>query len=117
MKCVQGIEVGDFISFDPRNNFRQKLGLLRSHFPFEIRFLAILIHLLKVYKDGIVFLYHHFYFSKNEEIGYGEFKFPDQVVYLAADMGAMGDLLKDGRVRFRFVKDASGPITMNFVSI
>lgn len=89
-----GIEVGDFISFDPRTIVTET-GFIKSRHLDDKVSAAILIHLLKVYKeDGIVLPYTtHFYFSNNEEIGYGaNSSLPDRVVeYLAVDMGAMGD--------------------------
>ncbi len=108
-----GIEVGDFISFDPRTIVTET-GFIKSRHLDDKVSAAILIHLLKVYKeDGIVLPYTtHFYFSNNEEIGYGaNSSLPDRVVeYLAVDMGAMGDDQQtDEHTVSICVKDASGP--------
>ncbi|HFI0447655.1 TPA: M42 family metallopeptidase [Streptococcus suis] len=108
-----GIEVGDFISFDPRTIVTET-GFIKSRHLDDKVSAAILIHLLKVYKeDGIVLPYTtHFYFSNNEEIGYGaNSSLPDRVVeYLAVDMGAMGDDQQTDEYTVSIcVKDASGP--------
>ena len=108
-----GIEVGDFISFDPRTIVTET-GLIKSRHLDDKVSAAILIHLLKVYKeDGIVLPYAtHFYFSNNEDIGYGDdSSLPDRVVeYLAVDMGAMGDDQQTDEYTVSIcVKDASGP--------
>lgn len=75
---------------------------------------AILLHLLKHYKEeGISLPYTtHFYFSNNEEIGYGaNSSIPNSVVeYLAVDMGAMGDDQQTDEYTVSIcVKDGSGP--------
>ncbi|MGT2715097.1 M42 family metallopeptidase [Streptococcus respiraculi] len=108
-----GIEVGDFISFDPRTVITES-GFVKSRHLDDKVSAAILINLLKVYKEeGIVLPYTtHFYFSNNEEIGYGaNSSLPEQVVeYLAVDMGAMGDDQQTDEYTVSIcVKDASGP--------
>ncbi len=88
-----GIEVGDFISFDPRTTVTES-GFIKSRHLDDKVSAALLIHLLKVYKEGGVTLPYttHFYFSNNEEIGYGaNSSLPAKMVeYLAVDMGATG---------------------------
>lgn len=108
-----GIEVGDFISFDPRTVITET-GFIKSRHLDDKVSAAILINLLKVYKEeGIVLPYTtHFYFSNNEEIGYGaNSSIPAQVVeYLAVDMGAMGDDQQTDEYTVSIcVKDGSGP--------
>ncbi|MBF0777239.1 M42 family metallopeptidase [Streptococcus cuniculi] len=108
-----GIEVGDFISFDPRTVMTDS-GFIKSRHLDDKVSASILINLLKVYKEeGIVLPYTtHFYFSNNEEIGYGaNSSLPEQVVeYLAVDMGAMGDDQQTDEYTVSIcVKDASGP--------
>lgn len=108
-----GIEVGDFISFDPRTVVTDS-GFIKSRHLDDKVSAAILIHLLKLYKEeGIRLPYTtHFYFSNNEEIGYGaNSSLPEQVVeYLAVDMGAMGDDQQTDEYSVSIcVKDASGP--------
>ncbi|HFI0470641.1 TPA: M42 family metallopeptidase [Streptococcus suis] len=108
-----GIEVGDFISFDPRTVVTET-GFIKSRHLDDKVSAAILLHLLKVYKEeGITLPYTtHFYFSNNEEIGYGaNSSIPSQVVeYLAVDMGAMGDDQQTDEYTVSIcVKDGSGP--------
>ena len=108
-----GIDVGDFISFDPRTVITES-GFIKSRHLDDKVSAAILLHLLKVYQEeGIILPYTtHFYFSNNEEIGYGaNSNLPEQVVeYLAVDMGAMGDDQQTDEYTVSFcVKDASGP--------
>ncbi|MBY5035268.1 M42 family metallopeptidase [Streptococcus gallolyticus] len=108
-----GIEVGDFISFDPRTTVTES-GFIKSRHLDDKVSAAILINLLKVYKEeGVVLPYTtHFYFSNNEEIGYGaNSSLPAQTVeYLAVDMGAMGDDQQTDEYTVSIcVKDGSGP--------
>ncbi|MFI3224279.1 M42 family metallopeptidase [Streptococcus suis] len=108
-----GIEVGDFISFDPRTVVTET-GFIKSRHLDDKVSAAILLHLLKVYKEeGATMPYTtHFYFSNNEEIGYGaNSSIPAQVVeYLAVDMGAMGDEQQTDEYTVSIcVKDGSGP--------
>ncbi|WNO85415.1 M42 family metallopeptidase [Streptococcus suis] len=108
-----GIEVGDFISFDPRTVVTET-GFIKSRHLDDKVSAAILLHLLKVYKEeGATLPYMtHFYFSNNEEIGYGaNSSIPAQVVeYLAVDMGAMGDDQQTDEYTVSIcVKDGSGP--------
>lgn len=108
-----GIEVGDFISFDSRTIVTET-GFIKSRHLDDKVSAAILLHLLKVYKEeGVTLPYTtHFYFSNNEEIGYGaNSSIPAQVVeYLAVDMGAMGDDQQTDEYTVSIcVKDGSGP--------
>ncbi|WP_105113751.1 M42 family metallopeptidase [Streptococcus suis] len=108
-----GIEVGDFISFDPRTVVTET-GFIKSRHLDDKVSAAILLHLLKVYKEEAIKLPYttHFYFSNNEEIGYGaNSSIPSQVVeYLAVDMGAMGDDQQTDEYTVSIcVKDGSGP--------
>lgn len=108
-----GIEVGDFISFDSRTVVTET-GFIKSRHLDDKVSAAILLHLLKVYKEeGATMPYTtHFYFSNNEEIGYGaNSSIPAQVVeYLAVDMGAMGDDQQTDEYTVSIcVKDGSGP--------
>lgn len=108
-----GIEVGDFISFDPRTTVTDS-GFIKSRHLDDKISAGLLIHLLKRYQEeGVTLPYTtHFYFSNNEEIGYGaNSSIPEQVVeYLAVDMGAMGDDQQTDEYTVSIcVKDASGP--------
>ncbi|WP_438832145.1 M42 family metallopeptidase [Streptococcus pluranimalium] len=108
-----GIEVGDFISFDPRVVVTPN-GFIKSRHLDDKVSAAILLELLKTYKDEGIELPHttHFYFSAFEEVGHGaNSSLPNQTVeYLAVDMGAMGDdQATDEYTVSICVKDASGP--------
>ncbi|MFC3927516.1 M42 family metallopeptidase [Streptococcus caprae] len=108
-----GIEVGDFISFDPRTILTDS-GFIKSRHLDDKVSAAILLNLLKTYKENNTTLPYttHFYFSSNEEIGYGaNSSIPSQVTeFLAVDMGAMGDDQQTDEYTVSIcVKDGSGP--------
>lgn len=108
-----GIEVGDFISFDPRTVVTDS-GFIKSRHLDDKISAAIMLNLLKDYSENKIILPNttHFYFSNNEEIGYGaNSSIPENVVeYLAIDMGAMGDDQQTDEYTVSIcVKDASGP--------
>ena len=113
-----GIEVGDFISFDPRLVITEQ-GFLKSRFCDDKISAGILLSLLSSYQRNKVELPYttHFYFSNNEEIGYGgNSNIHENVVeYLAVDMGAMGDDQQTDEYSVSIcVKDASGPYHYEF---
>lgn len=108
-----GIEVGDFISFDPRVVVTTS-GFIKSRHLDDKVSAAILLKLLKVYKEETIKLPHttHFYFSAFEEVGHGANSSLSKkaVEYLAVDMGAMGDdQATDEYTVSICVKDGSGP--------
>ena len=113
-----GIEVGDFISFDPRTIITET-GFIKSRFLDDKVSAAILLHLLETYqKEGITLPQTtHFMFSCFEEVGHGaNSSLPTQAVeYLAVDMGAMGDDQQTDEYTVSIcVKDASGPYHYEF---
>lgn len=89
-----GIEVGDFVSFDPRTIVTDT-GFIKSRHLDDKVSAAILLNLLRVYKEEKIQLpvTTTFAFSVFEEVGHGaNSSIPAEVVeYLAVDMGAMGD--------------------------
>lgn len=108
-----GIEVGDFVSFDPRFQVTDA-GFVKSRFLDDKASVAILLRLItQLNEEGTRLPYTtHFYISNNEEIGYGgNASIPEETVeYLAVDMGAIGD----GQATTEYVvsicaKDSSGP--------
>lgn len=108
-----GINVGDFISFDPRTQVTPS-GFIKSRHLDDKVSAAILLNLLKDYakKDVTLPYTTHFYFSSFEEVGHGaNSSLPPEVVeYLAVDMGAIGDdQATDEYTVSICVKDASGP--------
>ncbi|RSK26680.1 M42 family peptidase [Bacillus sp. HMF5848] len=108
-----GIQVGDFVSFDPRVEVLSN-GFIKSRHLDDKASVGILLQLIKQIKEDRLELPHttHFLISNNEEIGYGGNSniTPETVEYLAVDMGAMGDgQATDEYTVSICVKDASGP--------
>ncbi|SES43189.1 M42 family metallopeptidase [Salipaludibacillus aurantiacus] len=108
-----GIEVGDFVSFDPRAQVLDN-GFIKSRHLDDKASVGILLQLIKGVVEGKVELPYttNFLISNNEEIGYGGNSniTPETVEYLAVDMGAMGDgQSTDEYTASICVKDASGP--------
>ena len=113
-----GIEVGDFVSFDPRTVITET-GFVKSRFLDDKVSVAILLNLLRLYKEEKVILpvSTHFMFSVFEEVGHGaSSSIPAETVeYLAVDMGAMGDDQQTDEYTVSIcVKDASGPYHYDF---
>ena len=113
-----GIDVGDFISFDPRTIITET-GFIKSRFLDDKVSAAILLDLLRKYKEGNIELPYttHFMFSVFEEVGHGaNSNIPKEAVeYLAVDMGAMGDDQQTDEYTVSIcVKDASGPYNYQF---
>ena len=113
-----GIDVGDFISFDPRTIITET-GFIKSRFLDDKVSAAILLDLLRKYKEENIELPQttHFMFSVFEEVGHGaNSNLPKEAVeYLAVDMGAMGDDQQTDEYTVSIcVKDASGPYNYEF---
>lgn len=110
---ASGIQVGDFISFYTRTIVTES-GFIKSRHLDDKVSAAILINILKDIANNSIKLPYttHFYFSNNEEIGYGgNSNISDKVCeYLAVDMGAMGDGQHTDEYTVSIcVKDSSGP--------
>ncbi|WP_214482539.1 M42 family metallopeptidase [Bacillus sp. SM2101] len=108
-----GIEVGDFVSFDPRVEVTSS-GFIKSRHLDDKASVAILLQLIEHIKKENIQLPHttHFLISNNEEIGYGGNSniTPETVEYLAVDMGAIGDgQASDEYTVSICAKDSSGP--------
>ena len=113
-----GIDVGDFISFDPRTIITET-GFIKSRFLDDKVSAAILLDLLRKYKEENIELPQttHFMFSVFEEVGHGaNSNLPKEAVeYLAVDMRAMGDDQQTDEYTVSIcVKDASGPYNYEF---
>lgn len=113
-----GIDVGDYISFDPRTIITDT-GFIKSRFLDDKVSAAILLDLLRKYKEENIKLPYttHFMFSVFEEVGYGaNSNLPKEAVeYLAVDMGAIGDDQQTDEYTVSIcVKDASGPYNYEF---
>jgi putative aminopeptidase FrvX len=108
-----GIEVGDFVSFDPRVQITES-GYIKSRHLDDKASVAILLKLINYLQlEKITLPYTtHFLISNNEEIGYGGNSniTPETVEYLAVDMGALGDGQSSDEYTVSIcVKDSSGP--------
>ena len=108
-----GIEVGDFVSFDPRVEITPS-GFIKSRHLDDKASVAILLQLVKkIQTENITLPYTtHILISNNEEIGYGGNSniTPETVEFLAVDMGAMGDGQSTDEYTVSIcTKDASGP--------
>ncbi|GGA49940.1 putative aminopeptidase YhfE [Kroppenstedtia guangzhouensis] len=108
-----GIEVGDFVSFDPRIEVTES-GFIKGRHMDDKASAAILLELIIQVVEQRLRLPHttHVYFSTYEEVGFGaNSNIPDRVrEYLAVDMGAIGE----GQATDEFcvsicAKDSSGP--------
>nr|WGD97544.1 M42 family metallopeptidase [Bacillus safensis] len=108
-----GIQVGDFISFDPRVEVTSS-GFIKSRHLDDKASVALLLRLIhRIQKENITLPHTtHFLISNNEEIGYGgNSNIPEETVeYLAVDMGAIGDGQSTDEYSVSIcVKDSSGP--------
>lgn len=108
-----GINIGDFVSFDTRTMVTES-GFVKSRHLDDKVSAAIIINILKEIKNKDIVLPYttNFYFSNNEEIGYGGNSHINErvVEYLAVDMGAMGDGQSTDEYSVSIcVKDSSGP--------
>lgn len=108
-----GIEVGDFVSFDPRTQITSS-GFIKSRHLDDKASVAMILELLEKLKKESIQLPHttQFYISNNEEIGYGaNASISDKIIeYIAFDMGALGDGQSSDEYTVSIcAKDASGP--------
>lgn len=113
-----GIQVGDFISFESRTRVTET-GYIKSRHLDDKVSVAIMMNFLKEIKENLITLPYTttFYFSNNEEIGYGgNSNISDKVYeYLAIDMGAMGDGQSTDEYSVSIcAKDSSGPYNYEF---
>lgn len=111
-----GIEVGDFVAFDPRVQVLDN-GFIKSRHLDDKASVGILMKVVEYIVKGKIELPYttHFLISNNEEIGYGGNSniTPETIEYLAVDMGAMGDGQKTDEYTVSIcVKDSSGPYNL-----
>lgn len=112
-----GIKVGDFISFDARTTVTST-GFIKSRHLDDKVSAAILLDFLETLAENKEQLPYttNFYFSNNEEIGYGGNSHITSAIreYVAVDMGAMGDGQHTDEYSVSIcVKDSSGPYNYN----
>lgn len=107
-----GIAPGDFVSFDPRFQYTTSQFIKSRHLDDKAS-VALLLSLLEWLTTAEIPPYTlYFYFSNNEEIGFGgNASIPEEVVeYLAVDMGAIGDGQTTDEYSVSIcAKDSSGP--------
>ena len=113
-----GIQIGDFVSFDPRTQVTET-GFVKSRFLDDKASVAICLALLEqIQAEGTQLpVTIHFLFSTFEEVGHGaNSSIPAGVVeYLAVDMGAMGDDQATDEYTVSICsKDATGPYHYGF---
>lgn len=120
-----GIEVGDFVSFQPRFEATAS-GYIKSRHLDDKASTALLLQLVKHFSEtGEQLPYTtHFYISNNEEIGYGGNSSipPETQEYIAVDMGAIGDGQESDEYTVSIcAKDSSGPyhygLTRHLISL
>ena len=107
-----GIDVGDFITFDPRSVFTQS-GYIKSRHLDDKASTAILLYTLKYIKENNIKLPYttNFLFSTYEEVGHGAASIPaDTTEFIAVDMGAPGTGQNSSEYSVCIcAKDSSGP--------
>lgn len=112
-----GIQVGDFISFDPRTIVTENGFVKSRHLDDKVSAAILMNQLKELAEKGEKLPYTtHFYFSTNEEIGYGANSSitPETVEYIAVDMGAMGDDQQTDEYTVSIcVMDSSGPYNLD----
>ena len=120
-----GIEVGDFVSFQPRFEATAS-GYIKSRHLDDKASTALLLQLVKHFSETEEQLPYttHFYISNNEEIGYGgNASIPRETQeYIAVDMGAIGDGQESDEYTVSIcAKDSSGPyhygLTRHLISL
>ncbi|WP_214890989.1 M42 family metallopeptidase [Exiguobacterium sp. s142] len=106
-----GIEVGDFVSFDPR--FKQtETGYIKSRHLDDKASVAILLDLARDLVKADLPHTVYYLISNYEEVGFGgNAGIPDEVdEYIAVDMGALGDGQHSDEYTVSIcAKDSSGP--------
>ncbi|KIL45844.1 M42 family metallopeptidase [Jeotgalibacillus soli] len=108
-----GIQVGDFVSFDPRVQIT-KSGFIKSRHLDDKASVGMLMRVIEhLHENNTTIPYTtHFIIANNEEIGYGGNSniSEETVEYIAVDMGALGDgQASDEYTVSICAKDGSGP--------
>lgn len=110
---VLGIQVGDFVAFDPRVEVSES-GFIRSRFLDDKAGVACMLAALKVLRDNGITPAQRttFLFSNFEEVGHGgaDGIHNDVVEYVVIDMAALGDGQNGDEFHCSVcVKDSGGP--------
>lgn len=112
-----GVEVGDFVYFDPRVEVSES-GFIRSRFLDDKACVACALAAIKATVDAQITPAQRttFLFSNFEEVGHGGVDSlpPDLCEYVVLDMGCIGDGLQGDEFHCSLcVKDSSGPYSKN----
>ncbi|MTI96031.1 MAG: M42 family metallopeptidase [Firmicutes bacterium] len=113
-----GIEVGDFVVFDPRTT-ETDTGFIKSRHLDDKAGVAIMLAVLKELKETNTQLPYttNFFFSHYEEVGHGATAgLPEKThEFLCIDMGAPGEGQQSDEFSVSIcAKDSSGPYTYEF---
>ena len=106
-----GIQVGDFISIDPKFEYTES-GFVKTRFLDDLASAFLLLELLKEIKDNNIVPENTllFAFTTYEEVGHGCSHLPDVDEMLVVDMGCIGkDLTCTEEMVSICAKDGSGP--------
>lgn len=108
-----GIEVGDFVSFDPRVQITES-GYIKSRHLDDKACVACLLGMIEAIQEEKLELPYttHFFISNYEEVGHGSSaSIPENVVeFMAVDMAAPGDGQTSHEHKVTIcAKDSSGP--------
>lgn len=108
-----GIDIGDFISFDPRVKFTES-GFVKSRHLDDKASVAILLYVIKYLKENKVALPYttNFLFTTYEEVGHGASAGipPLTKEFISVDMGAPGQGQNSSEYSVCIcAKDSSGP--------
>lgn len=111
-----GIDVGDFITFDPRVKFTDS-GFIKSRHLDDKASTAILLYAIKYITENNLLLPYtvNFLFTNYEEVGHGGSLIPDNTKeFIAVDMGAPGSGQNSSEYTVCIcAKDSSGPYDLD----
>lgn len=112
-----GINIGDFISFDPRTIITEN-GFIKSRHLDDKAGVAVLLGIAKFLKDKNVTPKHttHFFISNYEEVGHGSSaSIPEKTFeFIAIDMAAVGEGQTSDEYKVTIcAKDSTGPYDYN----
>lgn len=110
---VLGIQVGDFVSFDPRVEVSES-GFIRSRFLDDKAGVAAMVAAIKALRDNSITPAQRttFLISNFEEVGHGGYDgIPADIAeYVVVDMAAIGDGLQGDEFHCSIcIKDSGGP--------
>lgn len=114
-----GIDVGDFISFDPRTKIKEN-GFIKSRHLDDKAGVAVLFGLLDILSREAITPKNtlKLFISTYEEVGHGSSYIPCEIKeFIALDMGAIGEGLNCTEQDVSIcAKDSSGPYDYNIIS-